>query len=54
MSATGQASRLWEKQDAPKNLGLDFTNVYRRKSGWCELHGAEYCEAIVTGKRPQG
>ena len=54
LSATGQASRLWEKQDAPKNLGLDFTNVYRRKSGWCELHGAEYCEAIVTGKPPQG
>ena len=50
----GQASKLWAKQAAPKNLGLDFGSVYTRKSGWCEQHGAEFCEAILTGQRPTG
>ena len=52
-SATaGQAPTLWTKQAAPKNLGLDFGSVYKRKSGWCVKHGAEFCEALVTGKQP--
>ena len=50
----GQASKLWAKQAAPKNLGLDFGSVYTHKSGWCEQHGAEFCEAILTGQRPTG
>ena len=52
--AAGQTSRLWANQAAPKNLGLDFGNVYKRNSGWCEKHGSEFCEAAVTGKRPAG
>ena len=51
-SATaGQTPTLWTKQAAPKNLGLDFGSVYKRKSGWCVKHGAEFCEALVTGKQ---
>lgn len=51
-ASTGQASRLWAKQAAPKGLGLDFGSVYTRRAGWCERHGAEFCEAIITGQRP--
>ena len=53
-TAAGQASALWTKQAAPKNLGLDFQTIYKRKSGWCEKHGSEYCEVAVTGKRQAG
>ena len=52
--AEGETSNLWAKRTAPKNLGLDFTSVHKRNSGWCEKHGAEFCEAILTGKRPAG
>ena len=47
-------SVLWKQQASPKNLGLDFAAVYKRRAGWCRKHGAEYCEAIVTGKLPAG
>ena len=53
-TAPGQTSKLWAKQAAPKDLGLDFGSVYRRKSGWCKRHGSELCEAILTGQRPAG
>ena len=43
---------LWEKRNAPMNLGLDFETIYKRGAGWCAKHGGEYCEAIVTGKLP--
>lgn len=51
-AAPGQTSKLWVQQAAPKNLGLDFGSVHIRKSGWCQRHGAEFCEAILTGQRP--
>ena len=51
-AATGQTSRLWVQQDAPKNLGLDFGSVHRRESGWCQRHGTDFCVAILTGRRP--
>ena len=53
-AAADQMSNLWTKQAAPKNLGLDFPSVHRRKSGWFKHHGAEFCEAIITGQRPGG
>ena len=43
---------LWKKQIAPKGLGLDFGTVYKRGAGWCERHGDEYCEALITGNPP--
>ena len=53
-AGVGQTPKLWTQQTAAKNLGLDFANVYRRESGWCETHGAEFCEALISGKRPAG
>ena len=53
-TATDQGSKLWTKQTAPKNLGLDFQTIFKRKSGWCEKHGSEYCEVAVTGRRQAG
>ena len=50
----GGTSCLWEKAPAPGHLGLDFENVYLLKSRWCKVHGAEFCETIVSGKRPAG
>ena len=51
-AVAGKTSNLWERQAAPKNMGLDFESVYTRKPGWCEQHGAEFCEAVLTGQRP--
>ena len=53
-AAPGQTSKLWAKQAAPKNLGLDFGSVHTRDSGWCQRHGAEFCETILTGQPPTG
>ena len=50
----GTTGCLWKKDAAPDNLGLDFTNLYRLDSKWCDTHGIEFCEAIVTGKRNNG
>ena len=49
---SGETPKLWDQLPAPEDLGLDFENFYRLKSQWCAVHGSEFCEAIVTGKRP--
>ena len=46
--------KLWTKHSAPRDLGLDFSEIHKRKAGWCEVHGSEYCEALLAGKRPAG
>ena len=46
--------RLWTKQAAPAYLGLDLEHVHRRKAGWCGTHGADLCEALVSGKQTVG
>lgn len=48
----GQTSHLWEEENIPEELGLDFQTFHRLQSKWCETHGPEFCEAIVTGRRP--
>ena len=53
-AGSGNTSKLWTKHTAPRNLGLDFSEIHKRKSGWCELHGPEFCEALLAGKRPSG
>ena len=50
--AAGQTSHLWERMTVPRDMGLDFAHAYRLKSAWCPDHGAQLCEAIVTGRRP--
>lgn len=46
----GQA-KLWEKKPTPQGLELDFQHIHLRKDKWCDVHGAEFCEALVTGQR---
>jgi len=48
----GQTSHLWHRIAAPVDLGLDFANLHRLNSPWCAIHGAQFCEAIITGRRP--
>ena len=49
----GETSCLWEEAERPDGLGLNFDRIFTLKSKWCDTHGAEFCEAIVTGKRPK-
>ena len=46
-----QTKQLWDTQPAPQDLGFDFANLHRLKTKWCDIHGAEFCEALVTGQR---
>ena len=48
----GETTKLWDQLPAPEDMGLDFEEFYRLKSEWCKVHGSEFCEAIITGKRP--
>lgn len=50
----GGTLSLWQQLEAPVHIGLDFKHMYRRTSCWCKVHGAQFCEALVTGKRPRG
>lgn len=49
----GETKCLWTEEPAPAEMGLDFDQLYRLKSKWCCVHGAEFCETIVTGCRPE-
>lgn len=51
-AAIGETSCLWDEEPIPEGLGLDFESLFRLNSNWCVTHGAEFCETIVTGKRP--
>ena len=50
----GETPYLWSEVPVPKKLGLDFQTAYRRKTMWCGRHGAEFCQAVVTGKSKAG
>ena len=52
-AAEGETSCLWEEAEQPGGLGLDFDRIFTLNSKWCDTHGEEFCEAIVTGKRPK-
>ena len=47
-----ETSNLWTEDQVSEDLGLDFETIHRLNSQWCKIHGAEFCEALVTGKRP--
>ena len=49
----GETGYLWKEELAPGEMGLDFNMLHRLKSKWCCDHGAEFCETIVTGCRPE-
>lgn len=50
----GSTTYLWEHEPAPQDLGLDFGAMHKLRSCWCRIHGAEFCEALVQGRRPNG
>ena len=52
-AAESETSCLWEEAEQPGGLGLDFDRIFTLNSKWCDTHGEEFCEAIVTGKRPK-
>ncbi len=52
-ASSGETECLWTEEPAPAEMGLDFDQLYRLESEWCCVHGAEFCEAIVTGCRPE-
>ena len=43
---------LWDENAVLEGRGLDFDTYHSLKSKWCSIHGAEFCEAIVTGCLP--
>ena len=49
----GETECLWTGEPAPEEMGLDFDMLYGLESNWCCVHGAEFCETIVTGCRPE-
>ena len=51
--AINLTSCLWEEEPAPQDIGLDFENIHRLCSKWCKIHGPDFFETIVTGKRPK-
>lgn len=50
--AQGRTTNLWREAPAPDDLGLDFFRMHRLNSPWCRTHGAEFCEAMVSGRKP--
>ena len=52
-ASIGETKCLWTQEPAPGEMGLDFGQIYRLESEWCCVHGAEVCETIVTGCRPE-
>ena len=49
----GTTTYLWHSQSTQDELGLDFESAHILCSAWCKKHGSEFCEALITGKRPQ-
>ena len=50
-AAEGTTPNLWRPESIAQEK-FDFDTVYRLGSAWCATHGAEFCQAIVDGKRP--
>lgn len=48
----GTTTYLWNKERVPQNLGFDFLDLYRLRTKWCDHHGTEFCEALITGQNP--
>ena len=48
---TDNAERLWQRVSAPATLGLDFQHMHRLRKPWCRIHGSQFCEVLVSGKR---
>ena len=49
----GDTACLWDEKPAPEGLGLDFERIFMTEPVLCEVHDPEFCEALVTNKRPR-
>ena len=43
---------LWTKKFVNASQHLDFDRYYSLGSHWCDVHGSEFCHAIVNNSRP--
>jgi class 3 adenylate cyclase len=43
---------LWTDELVLGQASLDFETMHKLNSSWCKIHGPEFCETIVTGRRP--
>lgn len=48
----GCTTALWKPKFTNATYSLDFDRYYLLSSPWCEIHGAEFCEAILRNRRP--
>lgn len=45
---TADQVALWTRHEVAEDTPFDIAAYYELKSKWCDVHGAEYCEAIVA------
>lgn len=48
----GQRVNLWRRKAVPQDSELDIRHTHQRKDKWCDIHGAGFCEALITGQTP--
>lgn len=46
--SSGEKVDLWTRYEVVEDSPYDFSFYYELKSKWCEIHGEEYCNAIVA------
>jgi class 3 adenylate cyclase len=39
---------LWTTVDVSQDSKFDFATAYSLKSNWCDIHGANFCEKLLT------
>ncbi len=45
---SGTPSELWTAEDTPQFASIGIDRIYKLRSLWCVLHGAEYFDAIAN------
>lgn len=45
---SGVKKSLWDAIDVSSDKKFDFNTAHRLTSRWCQIHGKEYCEAIIA------
>jgi class 3 adenylate cyclase len=48
---TGSVTDLWSSIDLSEDDRFDFQTAYVLKSNWCQVHGSQYCEALLSADR---
>jgi len=45
---TGEKVNMWEEVDLSEVDNFDFSTAYSLPNYWCETHGQEFCEALLS------